>query len=72
MYKETVMSEEQIMELEPRFKEMDSFVCDGTDFDKVAKAQAEISFKAGIKEGIEYVVSGKYMECENLKELSSD
>ena len=38
----------------------------------LVKAQAEISFKAGIKEGIEYVVSGKYMECENLKELSSD
>ena len=31
-----------------------------------------IVFKAGIKEGIEYVVSGKYMECENLKELSPD
>ena len=39
---------------------------------KCHEVQAEISFKAGIKEGIEYVVSGKYMECENLKELSSD
>ena len=39
--KPEILSEEQIMELEPRFKEMDSFVCDGTDFDKVAQAQRD-------------------------------
>ena len=38
---EALLSDEEIMELEPRFKEMDSFVCDGTDFDKVAEAQLE-------------------------------
>lgn len=39
--KPDVLSDEQIMELEPRFKEMDAFICDGTDFDKVAKAQRD-------------------------------
>jgi len=62
-YKETVMSDEQIMELEPRFKKMDAFVCDGTDFDKVAEAQAKLTWEARQNEvdeaeqrGIEKVV----------------
>jgi len=63
---DTVMSDEQIMELEPRFKEMDAFVCDGTDFDKVAKAQAKLTWPIAEKAGIQKVVDWAKEDCPHL------
>ena len=61
-YKDTVLT---TPELDERFDISHPF--EWETIKAIQEAQAEISFKAGIKEGIEYVVSGKYMECENLR-----